>query len=532
MSNNKNVLVINLTRFGDLLQTQPVFTGYKKKGYDVALVCLENFAGATCLLRDVDHVFPLPGARLLALLDKSWPQALKELHLWARNIGDNLPISLVVNLTPSISARLLSRLFSGVKTSESGEPSRSVGFGLDELGFGYYSNNWAAFLQASSKARGCSPFNLVDIQVRAAELEPGDIVFKLKDPEPGTVKKCQQNLNGLAPEGAKGFIGFQLGASDDKRRWPVAHFVRLAELLWPKLKLCPVLFGAESEKGLADRFKQMSSGPYIDLIGQTDLVHLAGYLRQCKLLVTNDTGTMHLAAGLSVPIVAFFLATAQPWDTGPYLENSLCLEPKVSCHPCSFDQVCEHKFKCRKTIGPEVVFKAIESFLNSKCWPEILEPRVLAWKSIKESHFMGLEQLGDDVPDRVKWMHLQRYFYASFLDNRLCLSPDRKFFPGSEFGQKLIEDIVRINSLLELLVQQARVLQQSRVKTLQHKFMQTWQRLGQLFEKNKYFSVLGLLWTYQSQEAGKNLDAFVRLCSNYSTLLTSMLNFFSVERGT
>ncbi|WP_457570488.1 glycosyltransferase family 9 protein [Desulfovulcanus sp.] len=523
MRKNKNVLVINLTRFGDLLQTQPVFSGYKQKGYNVGLVCLENFAGAACLLQDVDYVFPLPGAKFLSLLDNSWPQALKEFYLWVKNIVQDLAINLIVNLTPSISARLLSRLFPGVKI---------IGFGLDEFGFGYYSNNWAAFLQASSKARGCSPFNLVDIQVRAAELEPEDIVFRLKEPEPGLVKNCRENLKNLAPEGTRGFIGFQLGASDDKRRWPVAHFVQLAELLWPELKLCPLLFGAGSEKGLANRFKQMSSGPYIDLIGQTDLLHLAGYLRQCEMLVTNDTGTMHLAAGLGVPIVAFFLATAQPWDTGPYLENCLCLEPKVACHPCSFDHVCEYDFKCRKTIGPVVVFKAIETFLKTKFWPEISSPEVLAWRTMKENCFMGLERASDDLPDRIKWMYLQRHFYASFLDNRPYLPPDGKNFPGPETRQSLIEDIAVINSLLEVLTQQGRVLLQRQVKVLQQKFMQTWQRLGQLFEKNKYFPVLGSLWVYQSQGTGHNLEEFLRLCFNYSNLLTKMYDFLSLNRGT
>ena len=49
---------------------------------------------------------------------------------------------------------------------------------------------------------------------------------------------------------------------------------------------------------------------------------LAAVLRQSRLIVTNDTGTMHLAAGLGVPVLALFLATAQPWDTGPYREGS------------------------------------------------------------------------------------------------------------------------------------------------------------------------------------------------------------------
>ena len=58
--------VINLTRLGDLLQTQPVIQGLVDQGDQVALVCLENFAGAAALLRGLEHVAALPGAALLA----------------------------------------------------------------------------------------------------------------------------------------------------------------------------------------------------------------------------------------------------------------------------------------------------------------------------------------------------------------------------------------------------------------------------------------------------------------------------------
>jgi ADP-heptose:LPS heptosyltransferase len=64
-------LVINLTRFGDLLQTQPVLSGFKAAGHEVGLVCLENFMPASTLLKDVDRAYGLPGAKFLAALDKN-----------------------------------------------------------------------------------------------------------------------------------------------------------------------------------------------------------------------------------------------------------------------------------------------------------------------------------------------------------------------------------------------------------------------------------------------------------------------------
>ena len=73
-----NVLIINLTRFGDLIQTQPVISGFKSLGHRVGLVCLDNFASAALLLDGVDHLFPFPGAGLLAGLDADWRLAVRD----------------------------------------------------------------------------------------------------------------------------------------------------------------------------------------------------------------------------------------------------------------------------------------------------------------------------------------------------------------------------------------------------------------------------------------------------------------------
>lgn len=66
------VLIINLTRFGDLLQTQPLIHELHEQGHSVGLVCLENFLGAAEFLTEVDWLVPLPGSRLLRSLDGDW----------------------------------------------------------------------------------------------------------------------------------------------------------------------------------------------------------------------------------------------------------------------------------------------------------------------------------------------------------------------------------------------------------------------------------------------------------------------------
>jgi ADP-heptose:LPS heptosyltransferase len=71
-----NTLVINLTRFGDLLQSQPVFTELAAMGRKTGLVCLENFAGAAGLLCHVDQIFSLPGGEFYGMWKRTGKRAL------------------------------------------------------------------------------------------------------------------------------------------------------------------------------------------------------------------------------------------------------------------------------------------------------------------------------------------------------------------------------------------------------------------------------------------------------------------------
>lgn len=83
-----DTLIINLTRFGDLLQCQPLIHDLHGCGHSVGLVCLDNFAAALPLLRHLDAAWPLPGAKLMADLDNCWQSAAARLLTFARRIRE------------------------------------------------------------------------------------------------------------------------------------------------------------------------------------------------------------------------------------------------------------------------------------------------------------------------------------------------------------------------------------------------------------------------------------------------------------
>lgn len=517
-------LVINLTRFGDLLQTQPVFTGLKLSGDTVGLVCLQNFLPATALVRDLDAVFAIPGARLLAGLDQSWPQALGDCLDFVDHVRAGFAPDRVINLTSSLPSRLLARSLRAPVLQ---------GFGLDDFGFGAYSTSWAAFLEATALNRGSSPFNLVDLFFKAAHLGDAPRRFRLADPTPSALSDVRALMAAQAPPGASdlaGYAGLQLGASAASRQWPTRSFARVAERLWERHRLLPVLLGGKDEQELAGQFAADTNVPHVNLVGQTGLTQLAAAVSLLRVLVTNDTGTMHLAAGLGVPILAIFLATAQPWDTGPYLPGACCLEPDLPCHPCSFSHQCPIECACRNAVRPEAVAACLDGWLESGRWPEVAAMGVRAWECFSDAGgFLGLRSLsGHDGADRTVWNEIQRHAWRRFLDG----TPQS--FRGDEarrlspaFREHLAGVLLQAGGLLDVLIQQARLLGMAPRPALRTKFMATWQRLESLFSSDPAFSTLGHLWLHLSQTESPDMSRFDSFAQSVADLVSALSGLFA-----
>ena len=102
-----NVLVINMTRLGDLLQSQPTVADLKAQGHRVGLACLDNFAPAAALMQGLDGLFPIPGARLLARLDR---QGTLDLDCFRRELNAELSCKAAIKKHHHLPAELAQRL--------------------------------------------------------------------------------------------------------------------------------------------------------------------------------------------------------------------------------------------------------------------------------------------------------------------------------------------------------------------------------------------------------------------------------------
>ena len=143
------------------------------------------------------------------------------------------------------------------------------------------------------------------------------------------------------------------------KRWP--YFGEAARILAERHQLSWLIFGTAKEVELAEDVAQKIGPAATNLAGKTSLAELIGELQRCQLLLTNDTGTMHLAAHLGVPTVAIFGST-EPALTGPLGKGHLVIRHQVECSPC-FLRTCPIDFRCMERVKVADVVAAVEKLL-------------------------------------------------------------------------------------------------------------------------------------------------------------------------
>jgi heptosyltransferase-2 len=166
-----------------------------------------------------------------------------------------------------------------------------------------------------------------------------------------TVNAKHQTLIGLCP-------GAEYGPA---KRWLPERFAEVATTVSAQLGVQWILFGTKNDAAIGEQITNTLGDQCINRIGQTTLEQLIDELRLCRLLLTNDTGTMHLAALLGVPVVAIFGST-EPRLTGPLCACHTILRRHVECSPC-FLRDCPIDFRCMKAISAQEVVDAVLSNL-------------------------------------------------------------------------------------------------------------------------------------------------------------------------
>ena len=156
----------------------------------------------------------------------------------------------------------------------------------------------------------------------------------------------------------------QPGARWLNKRWPVEYYCQLLrqiETHYGQLR-CAILGGAE-DRPLGATIAQATKRDCLDLTGQLSLPEMVEWVRAADLMVTNDTGPMHVAAALGKPLVALFGPT-EPWRVGPYGQLHHTLQSTLPCVPCIKSYCAYPKpLECLRLLSPTMVFNAVRAQL-------------------------------------------------------------------------------------------------------------------------------------------------------------------------
>ena len=363
---SKRVLLINITRMGDLVQMGTLLQRLQHEwpGAEVDLVVDQRFAPVAKLLPHLRHIV---GYDFHRLVDESRAQTkdvvslYQDMTRWAAPLVE-ARYDRVINLTFNRRSGLLTS-YLGAKDIR--------GIAAPKDGDVTIHNPWMAYLTDVHHERRFNHFNLVDIYALGGS-GTGPFAPLSLTIAPDT---AQWARDFLAPHGGEQFtwVAVQVGASDPMKAWRPQLFGQTLAALSRQAPVGYVFIGTEEERKaihLAQTTYRQTGGtaPFCDAVGKTSLPQLAAVLSQCRLLLTNDTGPMHLAVAAGTPVVDLSVGHVDFRETGPYGPGHWMVQPDLECAPCGFDQVCFHH-GCKDRLVPDQIAALCLHVLTGAAFP-------------------------------------------------------------------------------------------------------------------------------------------------------------------
>ncbi|GAB1409310.1 glycosyltransferase family 9 protein [Desulfovibrionales bacterium] len=320
-------LVIQLARFGDLIQTKRLIVSLQAQGA-VHLVVDRSLTDLARL------IYPLVTVHGLAAHGTHGALRLADLSAEMGPVAE-ISFDRVYNLNFSGLNFALSTLFT---------PGTVRGY-FQNAGQRHI-DSWPGHVMRWTKNRAQTGINLVDVWGLYADtpVEP-------------------EHVNPAATGQGNG-LGVVMAGQNARRSLPphiLAPFVQAAKA---RTGSGPItLFGAGNEGRAARELTALlpasMRGQVRNLVGKTDWNALIQEVSSLDLLLTPDTGTMHLAASLGVPVLAFFLSSAWCHETGPYGRGHEILQATLPCAPCLETAPCPHALACQKFFTDRAVLRYI-----------------------------------------------------------------------------------------------------------------------------------------------------------------------------
>jgi ADP-heptose:LPS heptosyltransferase len=355
----KEILIINLTRMGDLLQTTPLMSGLKKKYPESNITLLINtaFAGICNRIPFIDKLIVFDIKDYRGQLLEGQHTLIENYRLLEELLNEvnRKEYDLLLNVTHSGISAIMTSLIT----------AREVrGFTIDAEGHRVIKHPWMRYFFNVIPNRRYNPFHLVDMYLKIGEVEPdgNGLYFTL------TSEDDDHAQHYLRKEGIQGdalLVGMNLGASKGDKMWPVKSYADLAGMITEIYGAKIILFGTESERELAEEFSNCSKADFLNLVGRTSIEELAALLKQCSLFISNDTGPLHVATSVGTKVIDISTANVYHMETGPYGDGHYVVQADLPCAPCGFDVQCNNMV-CKSILTPHRVFAVVKLAFNSE----------------------------------------------------------------------------------------------------------------------------------------------------------------------
>jgi heptosyltransferase-2 len=193
--------------------------------------------------------------------------------------------------------------------------------------------------------------------LQTAEGVPALTVFQDRIPEAEAILKSADGGDGP-------YVGMSPGAQyGSAKEWFPERFGQLGRRIETELGGRFLILGSAGDRALASRIGQTAGKGAVDLTGKTTLGQAMALIARCRVFVTNDSGLMHVAAALGVPLVAIFGST-DPSRTGPRGRNSRVIYKPIPCAPC-LKARCPQSRECMEAVSVDEVFEEVKNLWES-----------------------------------------------------------------------------------------------------------------------------------------------------------------------
>jgi 3-deoxy-D-manno-octulosonic-acid transferase/heptosyltransferase-1 len=347
-----NILIVKLSAIGDVIHTLPALNTIRNyyPNANITWLVEEDAASLVQGHKALDRVLVSKRKRWLkALRSLSFLNTIKEVYGFIKALRDTR-YDMILDFQALLKSGILIAIARG---------RRKIGFGkgLEHMEHSYIFLNEripAVDMEIHALSRGMMLLNAVGIPTNEVEYK-----LPMSDHDRKKIDELMKQ-HGINDE--KSLIAINPVAKWETKLWPKKQFAELADMLIGQYDMKIVFTGGIKDYSIIQAITSSMKGRAINFAGKTTLTELAALYEKAALVVSTDTGPMHLAAAVGTPVVALFGPTA-PWRTGPYGTGHQLIKAELECSPC-FKRRCETT-DCMYQISVDQVLKGVQKVLGN-----------------------------------------------------------------------------------------------------------------------------------------------------------------------